>query len=244
MDKKNATPRVPESFSDTGYFQDLIRPFLCIRCSDSIRLVRSPLCRVCGVPFTGGEGEDHTCGVCLTSSRKFDSARACGCYDNGLKHLIHAFKYRNIPQLAQPLGELLAWGFRKYFSDQGIDLVVPVPLHPRRMRSRGFNQAYLLAREISPGSQELEQNRDLPMIGPKTMVRIRATRPQTGLGRELRRKNIRNAFRVRRTEAVKGKSILLVDDVYTTGVTVNECARMLKKAGADRVAVLTLARVA
>jgi ComF family protein len=194
------------------------------------------------MPFESRVGDDHTCGACIKSPKRFDLARSCGYYQNGLKDLIRWFKYRKIPHLAKPLGALLNWGLFKYFKDQSIDLIIPVPLHPKRMRSRGFNQAYLLA--LAAVKDKLKQTHLLtrPNIAVKTLIRIRATPPQTGLKRELRQKNIRNAFAVTRSETIKAKSILLVDDVYTTGATVNECARMLKKAGADRVAVLSLAR--
>ena len=194
------------------------------------------------MPFESQTGDDHTCGVCIQSPKRFDLARSCGYYENGLKDLIHWFKYRKVPQLAQPLGALLAWGFLKYFKDQSIDVIIPVPLHPKRMRSRGFNQAYLLACAAIKDKVKQTHLLTRPDIAVKTLIRIRPTPPQTGLGRELRHKNIRNAFAVTHFELIKDKSILLVDDVYTTGATVNECARMLKNAGAGQVSVLSLAR--
>ena len=224
------------------HFKHLITPFLCSKCRNSIKLLQSPFCRICGMPFESRAGDDHTCGACIQSPKRFDLARSCGYYENGLKDLIHWFKYHEVPHLAQPLGALLAWGFLKYFRDQIIDLIIPVPLHPKRMRSRGFNQAYLLTRAAVKDKLKQKNLTELPDIAAKTLIRIRATPPQTGLGREHRRKNIRNAFAVTHFELIKDRSILLVDDVYTTGATVDECARMLKNAGAGRVSVLSLAR--
>lgn len=224
------------------HFTNLINPFLCSNCRKTISLLHSPMCRVCGMPFDSQVEEDHTCGSCLNSSQHIDLARACGRYTQGLRDLIHWFKYRNVMQLADPLGVLLAWGYWKHFSNLSMEMIIPVPLHPKRMRSRGFNQAYLLARAAKAYCSQSNVSFVLPDIAEKLLVRIRATKPQTGLGREHRRKNIRNAFAVTQTEAIRGKSILLVDDVYTTGATVNECARILKKAGAVKVAVLSVAR--
>lgn len=241
-EQKNAASAPPAAALTGSAFQNLVAPYLCGGCARSITLLKSPLCRVCGLPFESGVAEDHTCGDCLTSLNRFDLARSCGRYDQGLKHLIHGFKYKNIPQLASPLGVLLAWGFENYFSEHRFDLILPVPLHPRRMRQRGFNQAYLLAREAFAGKNGPIPSRPLPAVECGLLVRARATLPQTGLGRELRRKNLRNAFKVTRPEKVKKRSILLVDDVYTTGATVNECARTLKNAGARKVGVLSLAR--
>jgi ComF family protein len=223
-------------------FKTLAAPFLCDQCRSTVTLLASPLCRVCGMEFKSRAGEDHTCGACLVKSQKFDMARACGHYDNGLKELIHWFKYRNLPQLARPLAALLEWGLRSYYEERPIDLMVPVPLHSKRMRSRGFNQAYLLARNAMSAAAGDGCLQKRPAIAEKLLVRIRPTLPQAGLNREMRRKNIRDAFAVMHPEQIKGKSILLVDDVYTTGATVNECARILKKAGAEWVGVLSVAR--
>ncbi len=120
------------------------------------------------------------------------------------------------------------------FQDHSMDLIVPVPLHIRRLREREFNQALLLARELS-------KRTGIP-YHERTLRKIKDTPFQTALKGRERRKNVKGAFHVEKREEIKGKTILLVDDVYTTGATVNECARTLLKGGAARVAVLTLAR--
>lgn len=240
--KKEGGHRPTEETGFQEWFQHLIAPFLCSRCCGTVTMLTSPLCPVCGLEFNYRAGEDHTCGACLSKPRKFDMARACGRYDQGLKELIHWFKYRNLPQLANPLGVLLEWGFWNNFREHAIDVIIPVPLHVKRMRSRGFNQAYLLARSAMAAGLGQGHFQQRPAIAPKLLARIRPTLPQAGLNRELRRKNIRDAFAVTRPDQVKGKSILLVDDVFTTGATVNECARILKKAGAEWVGVLSVAR--
>ncbi len=225
-----------------GDLEPSIGPFLCGRCRQGVALLKSPLCRICGMPFNSEEGEDHTCGGCLISQRQFDLARSCGPYRDGLKDLIHWFKYRNLPQLADPLGDLLVWGIQTYFKDHLIDMMIPVPLHWRRMRSRGFNQAYLIARRAMNTLKRCSCCVKIEGLATKPLIRAHATRPQTDLAQGHRRKNVRHAFKLTNRDALEGKSILLVDDVYTTGATVDECARVLKHGGARWVAVLTLAR--
>ena len=161
-------------------------------------------------------------------------ARAVGVYDQSLRTAIQALKFKAGVQLAKPLGCMLYQTFRRYWSPGEIDLIAPIPLHRRRFRQRGFNQAYLLIANW-PMRGETEIVRDL-------LVRQRATPPQTGLDRRQRRINIKNAFAVRRSGQSAGKRVLLVDDVLTTGATAEACARVLLKDGARQVDVLTLAR--
>ena len=194
----------------------------------------SPLCSRCGMVFKSREGEDHLCGRCLEHPGVFTRARAAGIYDHTLRIAIHALKFKGRVHLAAPLGELLFDTFQQYWSAADIDVVAPVPLHRNRFRRRGFNQAYLLVRRWRlPAGTDIV--RDL-------LVRNRATPPQTGLDRRQRRMNIKNAFSVRRPGRITGKRVLLVDDVLTTGATVNACAGILIQDGAARVDVLTLAR--
>lgn len=122
-----------------------------------------------------------------------------------------------------------------------MDMVVPVPLYRHRFRKRGFNQAYLVLRPwIDPSWQQALAKP--PAVSANILERMRRTSPQTGLGRKARQSNLRHAFKLKNVDTVKGKRILLVDDVYTTGATVNECTRILMQAGAERVDVLTIAR--
>jgi ComF family protein len=217
-------------------------PLACPSCRKRFVPVDSPLCTVCGEPFKSREGADHHCQRCLEAERHYDSARACGIYDETLRALIHWFKYKDSPQLARPLGHLLAWGFRRHYAAERIDLVIPVPLHRRRFRRRGFNQAYLLARQGLGRQASGSKERLAGPVARSLLVRTRRTLPQTGLDRTQRAQNLRRAFALVRPQAVEGRNILIVDDVFTTGATVNECARVLKRAGAGRVDVLTLAR--
>jgi ComF family protein len=208
----------------------------CEPCTATIPLPRGPLCPACGSVFRGA-GSDHLCARCLGRPPHFDRVRACASYSgssplpNALGLALHRYKYGGDVTLAPVLGRMLADRCPLAIDH---DLIVPVPLHLGRLRARGFNQSLLLARPLS-------RDHRVP-IARFTLARRRETRPQVGLGENDRRRNIAGAFEVRERAQVRGRSVLLVDDVYTTGATVNECARTLRQAGARRIDVLVLAR--
>ncbi len=214
--------------------------YFCSACWSQIRLVSHPLCTVCGRPFLDASGDDHLCGVCLSRAPRFVSARAWACYpreeiaEDPLRQVVQKFKYGRKVSLGKSLGQLMAWGCREFLNERRVDTIIPVPLHPKRLRWRGFNQSVLLARQVSRAY-------GLPM-DPFVLVRDKETSAQTQLSEEERRKNVRGAFSVQSAASLNGKTILLVDDVYTSGATVNECSRVLMQAGAKKVSVLTLAR--
>lgn len=169
-------------------------------------------------------------------------ARAPFIYDRTLVNLIHRFKYDGKTQLAKPFREFLFTMLVRSWNIEDIDMILPVPLHRRRFRARGFNQSFLLAQFIKPEKVNKAENIDNIPIEKDILHRIRQTKPQTGLRRNDRFANIRNAFDICHHERIIGKRILLIDDVLTTGATVDECARLLLKHGAEQVDVLTLAR--
>jgi len=217
----------------------LLRPFFCAACLRGVMPLDPPLCPRCGVMFKGRVGNDHLCGRCREQPPGFLKARAAFVYDRSLVDVIHCFKYKGKLQLAAPLGLLLQRTFVRDWGDERVDAILPVPLHGRRLRSRGFNQSELLVRkwEIGPAGAPA------PPIVAGVLQRVRATASQAGLGRREREANIRGAFAVRRPETIAGRHLLLVDDVVTTGATAAEAARVLLKSGAARVDVLALARV-
>lgn len=216
----------------------LMAPYFCLECAGGFRPVASPICSMCGIVFESRSGQDHLCGSCIRRPRPFATARAVGLYDGVLKKAIHGLKYGGKRQLARPLGRLLEDARNRYWPAGAFDAIVPVPLHTRRLRQRGFNQAALVIRQWQNGSAGHGEG---GLSG--LLTRSRNTLPQAGLGRVDRIANIRNAFSVSRPERVRGKRLLVVDDVFTTGATVEEGARVLLAAGAVRVDVLTLARV-
>jgi len=154
-----------------------------------------------------------------------------GSYEGTLRELIHLFKYGGIKTLARPLGDLLALALPR---DQQFDIVVPMPLHWRRRWRRGFNQSSLLARLTA-------RRCGIPML--HAVRRTRSTATQAGLTNARRRENVSGAFRVTKGPAVRGRRVLLIDDVMTTGATANACALALKRGGASSVTLLALARV-
>lgn len=207
---------------------------VCGACASAIRSISPPLCYYCGRPYPVPE-QGHICGDCLLNPPVYSLARAMGRYDPPLRELIHEFKYRGNRTLGKHLGRLMADMAYPDLDVPHCDLVIPVPLHPRRLRERTFNQSLILAREVA------ERHR-LP-CHVTVLERHRHTRPQVSLEGKEREKNVRGAFSVRHPSYVKGKRVLLIDDVFTTGHTLNECARVLKKSGAAAVDALTLARV-
>jgi ComF family protein len=216
------------------------RPRFCRTCHAAIAMPQAPLCTICGMPFQTRDGADHPCARCLARPPRFGRARACALYDarattlhaptDPLKALLQRYKYHRDPGLAPTLGALLAQ--RAPLAPAAYDLIIPVPLHISRLRWRGFNQAQLLAQPFAKARP----------IDPFSLARVRATRPQVDLHESERRRNVAGAFRVTRPERIEGQRILLIDDVFTTGATVDECSDVLRLAGAHSVDVLVLAR--
>jgi ComF family protein len=204
-----------------------------------IDVLYEPWCARCGVPIAGATVSGAICGRCRKSPPNFGKARAVARYRSAdvdgaepLSLILRRHKYgldqSLVRALAECLGEQLPVDARDY------DVIVPVPLHWRRLYWRGFNQAALLARALA-------HRMALP-VDTGSLSRIRSTSPQTAQSSDERRRNVKDAFVVRRSSRMAGKRVLLVDDVITTGATVNECARVLKGAGARAVDVLALAR--
>jgi len=212
--------------------------WLCAGCSRHLEAQRicAPLCARCGLPLAGAPAPGTLCTTCRLEERQFDRARAFVAYGGPAASLVKAFKFQGDYFLGPAL--LRAMVERGWMPTNvgRPDCVVPIPLHARRRRERGYDQALLLGREVA-------RQMGVPLVGG-ALVRARYTSQQSLLPVRSRWDNVRGAFRVARPGRVAGRNILLVDDVLTTGVTASECARALKKAGATQVAVLTLARTA
>jgi ComF family protein len=220
----------------------LLSQYLCRNCIGGLVAVESPLCSCCGVPFESRQGIDHRCGDCSASPKKFRIARAPLVYEQIFTEVIHCYKYKGKIQLARPLAELLLTAFRLFWDKDSIDVVVPVPLHLKKLRRRGFNQVYLLIRNWQAIAGQMPLDLGNLQIERDVIVRNVPTVPQTGLGRRHRAENIKDVFELVDETKIVDKRILLVDDVYTTGATVDECARLLLRHGAAHVDVLSLAR--
>jgi ComF family protein len=206
----------------------------CPACLLTVRFIRAPFCKQCGIPFSKAAGSSHLCGDCLRRGWHFIKARAAVGYQPPVTEAVKAFKY-NGKMYGVATFTALANQFLQLHPIEEPDLIIPVPLHPKRLRQRGFNQALMMAKKIFP------EYRD--RINPHVLERHLWTRPQTGLKGAERLRNVKNVFRVSRPEKIYNQKILLVDDVFTTGATVNECARVLVKNMAAEVDVFTFARV-
>jgi len=207
----------------------------CPKCAESIQPISRPFCPSCGEPFASPFGLDHRCGRCLQRKPPFARGRAYGLYQGALAEGIRRLKFSEEFSLVQSLSGLLAEAFARELADANYDLVIPVPLHPKRLRERGFNQVILLAQELC--------RRQRLRLDCHNLRRVRDTPPQIGLTRNQREQNLKGAFALRTPKALAGRRVLLVDDILTTGATARECARTLKRAKASGVDVLVLARV-
>jgi ComF family protein len=214
----------------------------CAACTLSLMPIESA-CPRCARPTVVPLERPPPCLACLQRMPRFDGAFAGFEFGGALAEAIRRLKWGRMPELAPALGRLLdGTASRAPPSLAAIDLIAPVPLHPRRLRTREFNQAALLAAAML----EAARARDAPIgrvpLDARALVRTRDTPPQTGMSARERRRNVLGAFAVRDRARVSGRSVLLVDDVLTTGATADACALALHKAGATRVLVLTLGR--
>jgi ComF family protein len=208
---------------------------LCAECWPAVRFLGPPLCAVCGYPFEFDPGAGALCGSCAAQLPVFDRARSVFVYDSASRGPLLAFKHADRTDAAPTFARLLAVAAADLLPDA--DVIVPVPLHRRRLLARRFNQSALLA-------QALGRETKINAI-PDLLVRKWHTPSQGGLSASARRRNVAGAFAVRKgmADAAGGATVLLVDDVFTTGATVGACATALRRAGAAAVDVITLARV-
>jgi ComF family protein len=212
---------------------------VCKPCLEQVVSLDGLLCRVCGEKLFSSFAQSDSgplCGMCRRVAPPFRQASAYGAYDGVLRELIHLFKYQSIKPAGKLLGSLLNQTVERMSLPDRL-VMVPVPLWPGKRNTRGFNQAEAIARVFLSSSASMNIQLDTSIL-----VRTRETASQTGLTRHQRRANVRGAFAVARPERVKDLSILIVDDVMTTGTTAGECARVLRRAGAKEVFVVTVAR--
>jgi ComF family protein len=205
---------------------------LCGPCWAAMTFFAPPWCAMCGLPFPHPMGEDAICADCARDKPSWDRARAVLRYDKHSRRLVLALKHADRTHLAGALGGWMRRAGAEVLD--GADLVLPVPLHWTRLFARRYNQAGLLAQAIRAAGG--------PPVAPDWLVRRRRTPSQGRLGAAARARNVRGAFALRPGRKIRGKRVVLIDDVLTTGATVEECARVLRRGGAEFVGVLTLAR--
>lgn len=204
----------------------------CLECWSQLTFLGAPCCAICALPFEYDPGDGSLCGGCASEKPRFDRLRAAVTYGDISRAVALKLKYGGRPGVAETMARFMARHL-----DEAHAIVAPVPLHRWRIWRRGYNQAALIASALARGAG-LEARLDL-------LERVKATPPLRGMGRKQRRDALRGVFRVpeRHRDGIKGRTIVLVDDVYTSGATANGCARILRRAGAGEVHVLAWARV-
>ncbi len=216
--------------------------WLCERCIRAIDTIHPPICARCGraihpdvAAAASGDGSSYRCGLCDELGPELGAIRALAYFGGPMREAIYELKYHGVTVVAKPLGQMMAqaWPGLAPEGRERADAIVPVPLHPARERERGYNQAALLARELG---RHLEH----PVV-ENVLQRSRSTLPQVSLGTRARYANVHGAFRCR-SESLRGRSVLLIDDVCTTGATLEAAAAALRRGGATAVTAYTLAR--
>ena len=215
------------------------REAFCPACLEGFETIREPICSCCGYPLIQTESapDGALCAPCLLRAPDRPApliVRSIAVYSRNVREAVLRVKFGGQAPVARSLSHYMTDHYHRFYPADAFQSILPVPLHPNRLREREFNQCVLLARPLA-----VRLGIPLDLDG---VERIRHTLPQSASTEADRRKNLRGAFRVRRPERVKGRSILLLDDVYTTGATLEELARTLLSAGARRVSGLTLAR--
>lgn len=208
--------------------------YLCWDCQTRFEWIHPPFCEICGDPLEGDVPMPVVCAGCRQGLPAFERARSVARFRGVLRELLHDFKYRGATWLSGDLVGLLRTCYEIYFARAGFDTVTYVPLYPARERERSYNQALLLAQGLAGTCPGLALR--------ACLRRIRPTRSQTNLTAAERLANVKDMFAIRSSRDTQGKRILLIDDVMTTGATVNECALTLKEAGASLIGVLTVGR--
>jgi ComF family protein len=214
--------------------KDVSRCSFCEECLGSLRPIEPPICERCGMPVPSlMEPSAKFCGRCLSDPPPYTRARYGVQYEGALRDALLRFKFGGHLSVGRALSELLLETFEKHFASSDFDIIVPIPMYDRRLPSRGFNQAVILAEGVESGT-------GIP-LDRFSFRKIKDTPPQVGLTRRERVANLKRSFSVSKPDRIRGRRILLIDDVATTGSTIEEASRTLLKAGAGRVEALVLA---
>ena len=219
------------------------RPPFCPRCGHFFDQISEPVSGLAGALETG---KNHLCETCLTTPPLVNQVRAAFQYQGIIREAIPLFKYQSKLSLARVFEAHMFDAFNRFFGSSSIDLILPIPLHQKKMKQRGFNQAFLLIRNFKKQYKSVYGEKPFWQIDPFALRRVKFTRPQTGFDIQQRKANLKGAFclfkKRGKNRPIAGKNILLVDDVFTTGATCGEAAKLLLDAGANKVDVLVLAR--
>lgn len=213
--------------------------FLCHQCEDDLPVISTPSCVQCGRPIF--RSDRNVCIPCAKLNLPFAHGYALLDYEDAGKKLVHAIKFKDRPHLGIWVGTQMGAAIAQCHWINDVDLIIPVPLHPNRRSERGYNQSEKIALGIQEGLRQ--QNPDAPVLATQILIRSRDTPHQIGQGREERLRNLTGAFNIETIEVIQNKTILLVDDVLTTGATLAETSATLLEAGAAQVCIATLCAV-
>ncbi|NLK21800.1 MAG: ComF family protein [Epulopiscium sp.] len=202
---------------------------ICEECKKNLSFVEGKTCQRCGKPI---EKKRDTCLDCIKYPPEYEKGWAVFVYEGLIRDMMYRFKYGGYKEYARYLGHLMADKIRNEAPNEKFDLIIPIPIHPNRKKSRGYNQGEELAKTIS---KELNSPMDTSIL-----IRTKETRPQSGLTIIERKNNIKNAFKIKINMDLKQMKILLVDDIYTTGATINSCAKLLKNKNAGKIYFVSL----
>lgn len=208
--------------------------FVCATCETRVPFVDPPFCYQCALPFAGAVTDPFVCGYCRDMEFAFERT-VCGCKATGIaRECLHRFKYKKQPHVGPHLADWLVRSVSRWISAGDLDLIVPVPLYPRKKREREFNQSEYLAAALGRSFGVA--------VSTGNLVRVRDTPTQTHLDAAARAENMRDAFALRRAGVFEGLRVAVLDDVFTTGATIDSCARLLAHAGARQVVAVAFAR--
>lgn len=219
-----------------GNLIDKTRPYsLCDKCIKEIHWISKNTCSICGKSLYPSTDASEVCYECKGVQHSFDKGYSCAVYEGPVKEILSGFKYKGKSYMGNIIGDMMLDRAQGFIQDIDFQTVIPIPMHKSKKKSRGFNQSEILAKKIAFGLGK-EYRNDI-------LFKQRNTPPMSSLDSTERRINLHGAFQIgyNKDEAIKDKDIMLVDDVYTTGSTLDECATLLKKSGTDKVFIYTFA---
>jgi ComF family protein len=228
--------------ADDRSYQPLSECFCPLCLGEEPLAIRAPFCLTCGIQLPAHHLDSHVCASCLKSPLMIEKIRASVVYKGMIKKAIALFKYHSKLLFSKPFERLLFQTYLEHYHEDDIDLIIPIPLHWSKLMQRGFNQAYILVHDFSGRHKKYFGSEPNWTVNNNLLERKKKTVTQTGFDIDQRRQNLKNAFILSDPLKIQNQSVLLVDDVLTTGATCSEAARLLLKNGAKKVQVLALAR--
>lgn len=222
-------------------FEDLFVNFLCQKCLKNYSKIDKPYCKKCGRPVIAGKNNELICGACQEVPPYFSKHRSCFLFKDSIVDIVHMLKYNKKLFLSKKISYFMLDLYLSLYLEEIPDYIIPVPMHKSKLRKRGYNQTYLIAKEMLFLAKK--SGIFFPEFKYNIITKVKDTKSQTGLGALERKNNLKKAFCLENRSLAKRKKILLIDDVITTGTTLDEISRLFYRAGAKSVDALTFARV-